>query len=278
LNLSDFLAEYGVAPLRTYHTSFESASEFQGFYVVPQDYLGTSSHDLSKELAHDGTYAHKGWIHGANPIVSGKNTNHRGYPTIQLFKLSGGAYQDHVFVQFWVWLDMKLEYVAGKEWFSFATLTPYADGIWPRTIQLNLSPAGFVALQHVPEQGQFAQDIYQPNAVAFVQKQWVKLSIYMDFTSTNQFHHSFVAAWQDDALVSAARFNSHINPLAVPRTQWPSCLSKWDGASIAQAEQLCGVKYAGGLAQAHFGLYAPPGMASGTIYNDDLTIDEVRVK
>jgi hypothetical protein len=48
--------------------------------------------------------------------------------------------------------------------------------------------------------------------------------------------------------------------------------------SIVQAEQMCGATYVGGLAQAHGGLYAPPGIASGTVYNDDLTIEEVRVK
>jgi hypothetical protein len=278
LSLPDFLAVYGVEPLRTFHTSFESAADFSGFYVVPQAYLGTSSHGLSKEQVHDGTYSHKGWIYGANPIVSGVNTNHRGYPTIPIYKAAGGPYQNHVFIQLWVWLDMNLEDVSERDWFSFATLTPYADDIWPRTIQVNLGSDGFVALQHVPEQGQFAQDIYQPNAMLFPQKTWVKLSIYMDFTSANQFNHSFAAVWQDDTLVSAARFNPRINPLTVPKALWPSCLSGWDGVSILQAEQMCGASYVGGVAQAHFGLYAPPGIASGAIYNDDLTIEEVRVK
>jgi hypothetical protein len=278
LSLPDFLAAYGVEPLRTFHTSFESAADFQGFYVVPQNYLGTSSHDLSTDRAHDGTCSHKGWIYGANQVISGENTNHRGYPTIQLYKTAGGAYQNHVFVEFWVWLDMQIDDVSGKDWFSFVTLTPYADNIWPRTIQVNLDSAGHVALQHVPDQDQFVQDIYQPNAKIFEQRQWVKLSIYMDFTSTNQFNHSFAAVWQDDQLVSAARFNARINPLTVPLVQWPSCLSGWDGVSIVQAEQMCGATYVGGLAQAHGGLYAPPGIASGTVYNDDLTIEEVRVK
>jgi len=277
LRLADFLAGYGVVPLRTFHTSFESADDFRGFYVVPQDYLGTSSHDLSSEAVHDGIYAHKGWIHGANPIVSGVNTNHRGYPTIQIYKTAGGAYQNHVFVEFLVWLDVELEAVSGRDWISFATLTPYADGIWPRTIQVNLGSDGHVALQHVPEQGQFVQDIYQPNAILFPKHQWVKLSIYMDFTSKNQFDHCFAAVWQDDTLVSAARFNPRINPLTVPASQWPSCLSGWDGVSIIQAEEMCGAYYVGGLAQAHFGLYAPPGIESGAVYNDDLSIDEVSV-
>jgi len=277
LNLPDFLAGNGVVPLRTFHTSFESAEDFRGFYIVPQNHLGTSSHDLSRESVHDGTYAHKGWIHGANPVIPGVNTNHRGYPTIQIYKTPGGAYQNHVFIEFMVWIDMKVEAVSGKNWVSLATLTPYADDLWPRTIQLNLGSNGFVALQHVPGQGQFAQDIYQPNAILFPKREWVKLSIYLDFTSTNQFNQCFAAVWQDDMLVSAARFNPRINPLTVPISQWPSCLRGWDGVSIIQAEQLCAANYVGGLAQAHFGLYAQPGIASGAVYNDDLTIEEVSV-
>lgn len=277
LNLPDFLAGYGVVPRRSFHTGFESAEDFLGFYVVPQNHLGTASHDLSSESVYEGAQAHKGWIYGANPIVPGVNTNHRGYPTIQIYETAGGPYQGHVFIEFMVWLDMRLEAVSDQDWFSFATLTPYADNIWPRTIQVNLGFDGFVALQHVPDQGQFVQDIYQPNAMQFPQRQWVKLSVYLDFTSANQFNHSFAAVWQDDVLVSAARFNPRINPLTVPVTEWPSCLLGWDGVSILQAEQMCGALYVGGVAQAHFGLYAPPGLAGGAVYNDDVTIAEVSV-
>ena len=278
LSLSDFLTAHEIAPLRTFHSSFESANDFNGFYIVPQNYMGTSSHDLSKEQVHSGTYSHKGWMYGANKVVSGQNTNHRGYPTIQLYKTSGGAYQGHVFVELWVWLDVKLENMSGKDWFSFATLTPYADDLWARTLQVNLNPTGFVALQHVPNQDQFVQDIYQPNAISFPQKQWVKLSIYIDFTALNQFNHSYAAVWQNGTLISAARFNPRIDPNTIPKSQWPPCLSGWDGVSIQDAENRCGANYVGGVAQAHFGLYASPLLTSGTVYNDDLTIEEVRVK
>jgi hypothetical protein len=42
--------------------------------------------------------------------------------------------------------------------------------------------------------------------------------------------------------------------------------------SAAPVSGGCGV-----LEQAHFGLYAPPAISSGVIYNDDLQIREVSV-
>ncbi|HMY58826.1 MAG TPA: hypothetical protein PK472_11260 [Pseudomonadota bacterium] len=62
-------------------------------------------------------------------------------------------------------------------------------------------------------------------------------------------------------------------PNAVSKDLWPSCLSGWDGVDITKAETMCGLKYVPGkLARAHFGLYAPPLLSAGEVWNDDLEI------
>ena len=55
--------------------------------------MGTTSHDLSTEQVHTGTYSHKGWMYGANPpSTPSVNNGHRGYPTIQLQNTPGGSF------------------------------------------------------------------------------------------------------------------------------------------------------------------------------------------
>jgi len=223
---------------RTFTSSFESVEDFHGFYIVPQAYKNTSWHNQSTEVVHSGTFSHKGWVHGANPPSSiFRNNNHRGYPTIQFQKTAGGVFKTPVDVVFWVWLDMELKPRAGEnEWFSFATFTNDTTDAWKRTVLVNLSWDGFVHLMHVPEQGQ-QERFFQTREIKFPQRQWVKLRVYLDFRSDG----GYAKVWQDDVLVSHARVNN----------------------------------MGGRLAQAHFGLYAPPSITSGVIYNDDLVIREV---
>jgi|CXWL01.1.fsa_nt_gi hypothetical protein len=228
---------------RVFSTSFESISDFNGFYIAPQNHLGTASHDLTTEQVRSGIYAHKGWIYGANPQPPpGGNTNHRGYPTVQLQKTPGGGYVCPCIVTLNVWLDMPLD-VPG-EWFSFATLTPDPSDAWSRTVLVNLSaanpapgtaPGGVVHLMHVPNQGE-RQPTLQTSTILFPMRQWVEIRIYVDFDPVN----GQAMVWQDGQMVSAA-------PVS--------------GGN-------------GKLEQAHFGLYAAPGLASGVIYNDDLEIVE----
>ena len=223
---------------RVFTSSFESVRDFDGFYLVPQAYKGTSWHQLSSEVVHSGTFAHKAWIQGANPLGSLLvNTNHRGYPTIQFQKTRQGVFRTPVDVVLWVWLDMELRPRAGEnEWASFATFTNDQSDAWARTVLVNLSWDGYVHLMHVPEQGR--QDrLFQTKSLKFPQRQWVKLRIYLDFRDDD----GYAKVWQDDVLVSHARVNA----------------------------------MGGTLAQAHFGLYAAPSITRGTIYNDDLTIREV---
>jgi len=126
---------------RVFSISFESVSDFDGFYITPQNYKGTSSHDQSTEQVRSGEYAHKGWIYGSNRRSTWlTNNNHRGYPTIQLYKLPDGAFQTPVMIEFWVWLDMEIK---PGEWFSFATLDHTTRDTWDPVL-INLSDEGIV--------------------------------------------------------------------------------------------------------------------------------------
>ncbi|MHB8881401.1 MAG: heparin lyase I family protein [Thermodesulfovibrionales bacterium] len=217
---------------RRFQTGFEAVDDFQGYYIVPQDHMGSASHDLSSAEIHSGRYSHKGWIYAANPpSTSTHNNNHRAYPTIQLYKTAGGAFKTPVFIEFWVWLDVNL---SPGEWFSFATLDHTTSDSWDAVL-VNLSDQGFVHLMHVPYSGQ-GERTFQTSTLRFPMKQWVKLSIVLHFDR----EHGYAMVWQDDQLVSRAE-----------------------------------VKRGGGfLTQAHFGLYAPPSLSGGVIYNDDLVIKE----
>jgi hypothetical protein len=224
-------------PSRIFQTSFESVADFNGFWIEPQNHMGSASHDLSTEHVHGGTYSHKGWIYAANaPSTPSQNNNHRAYPTVQLHKTSDGAYRTPVLAEFWVWLDMTL---APGEWFSFATFARSSSDSYWDAVLVNLSDTGFVQLMHVPTQGQGTRT-FQTTSVSFPMQTWVKLTVCLDFHSTN----GYAKVWQDDVLVSAADVN---------------------GGN-------------GTLPQAHFGLYAPPSLSSGVVYNDDLTIWERTTK
>ena len=232
-----------IAPGRMFSTSFESVADFDGFYIVPQDHMGTASHDLSSERVHSGTYAHKGWIYGVNPPSTPfVNNNHRAYPTVQLHKTPGGGYACPCFVEFYAWLDMPLD--EPGEWFSFATLARSTSDSYWNAVTVNVSapnPApgttagGVLHLMHVPSAG-LREPTFQTSTIVFPMRQWVRISIYIDLDPAN----GEAKAWQDGQLVSAA-----------PVT----------GGN-------------GKLEQAHFGLYAHPGIGSGVVYNDDLLIIE----
>jgi hypothetical protein len=91
------------APFRLFQTGFESINDFSGFYIVPQNHLNSASHDQSTERVKNGSYSHKGWIYAANPPSTLLiNNNHRGYPTIQLYKTPGGGFKTPALVEFWV--------------------------------------------------------------------------------------------------------------------------------------------------------------------------------
>ena len=223
---------------RVFSTSFESVNDFNGFYIVPQNYMNTSSHELSTEKVHSGTYSHKAWVYGTNPeSTPNQNNNHRAYPTVQFQKTVEGVLHTPCYITLWVFVDMNLvAHTPENQWLSFATFSTDTSNTWKRTICVNLSYDGFVHLMHVPLQGQ-KEWLFQTNSVKFTQNKWVKLKVYLDTRPQT----GYAKVWQNDTLVSYARIS--------------------DGN--------------GTLAQAHFGLYAAPSVSSGVIYNDDLEIREV---
>ncbi len=223
---------------RTFFTSFESVSDFSNFYIVPQNYQGSASHDLSAEQVFSGAKSHKGWIYSAyNPTNPWINNNHRGYPTIQLHKTSGGSFVTPVLITFQVWLDMNLKQMSPEnEWFSFATIADDASDAWNSPVLVNLSYDGFVHLMHVPSMGQKITS-FQTTSLSYPKSQWVQIKVFLDFQNPE----GVVKVWQNGTLVS-------------------------------QAKVYCRKKT---IAQLHFGLYAPPTVSSGSVYNDDLKIEEI---
>ena len=220
---------------RRYATGFEAIADFAGFYIVPQGHKGTTFQELSGEVVRSGRLAHKAWITGPNrPSSWFVNNNHRGYPTIQLYKLPGGGFRTPVRVVLWVWLDME---IAKGEWFSFATLDHTTSDTWDPVL-VNLSDEGFVHLMHVPGNGR-SEWSFQTDSIRFPQRQWVELRVELHFDKDA----GYAAVWQDGQLVSRA---------PVRRGN-------------------------GRLTQAHFGMYAPPSVTGGVVYNDDLTITEINV-
>ncbi|OHD60364.1 MAG: hypothetical protein A2096_08440, partial [Spirochaetes bacterium GWF1_41_5] len=233
--------------LWTFSSSFESSSDFENFYIVPSgDY--DSKHENSTEMVYSGTYAHKAWIVKARADNNDGAVYmpHRAYPTVQFDKTPEGIYRTPCLVTVWVNLDMTLIRRASghiDDWFSFVTLTCDASDNWSRTVLVNIGPTGYIVLMHVPNQGE-QEYIYQvssandPSSVhIFPQKTWVRLDVLIDFNAS----HGYAKVWQNGILVSHANVK--------------------------------GGK--GGLAQAHFGLYASAAVSSGTIFNDDLRIKEI---
>ena len=234
-------------PPRTFETSFEALADFDGFYIVPPGEYA-SSHELSSENVQQGSYAHKAWIVAARASTNDgpEYLPHRAYPTIQLQKTTDGIYRTPCLVSLWANLDISLvDRPAGSidDWFSFVTLTPDSSDNWSRTVLVNIGPDGYARLMHVPRQGEQAY-IYQASlatdpggALKYPYREWVRLDVYIDFGAAG----GYAKVWQNGDLVSHA---------AVEGGQ-------------------------GGLAQAHFGLYASAAISSGTIYNDRLRIMEV---
>ncbi|QFR38849.1 polysaccharide lyase [Candidatus Gracilibacteria bacterium 28_42_T64] len=224
---------------KIFSTSFESVDDFKGFYITPQSYKNTTFHELSESIVHSGKFSHKAWIKGENPTsTTMTNNNHRGYPTIQFNKTEGGILESPVYVTFWVWLDMDLNtsHDGGEnDWFSFATFTDDESDRWKRTVLVNLSHDGFVHLMHTTDRGE-KEYIFQTSSIKFPQKEWVELKVYLDFSD-----NSYAKVWQNGELVSHANIGNIKNRLA----------------------------------QAHFGMYSPPKMTSGIVYNDDLKIEMV---
>jgi len=237
----DIHAPTYVGAERNFSSSFDLESDFDGFYIVPQGDYDTN-HTLSTDEINDTTFAHKAWILQARDIDNESTPTylpHRGYPTVQLDKTADGIYRKSL-VSLMVYLDMNLTARAGiDDWFSFITLSPDSSDSWSRTVLVNVAPDGYARLVHVPNQGEQTYIYQEENNISmkFPFRQWVRFDVYIDFDETN----GYAKVWQDGVLVSHANVNGGL----------------------------------GGLAQAHFGMYAAAAVEAGTIYNDKLRIQEV---
>jgi len=224
---------------RVFESSFESETDFSGFYITPQGHQGTTYQELTDSMVHTGNYAHKAWIIGANPASTNSvNNNHRGYPTVQFQNTEEGVFKTPCYITLWVWVDMELkkDSLGGEDdWLSLATFTDDESVNWSRTVLVNVGHEGFLHLGHVPIQGQ-QEYIFQNKSLKFPQKEWVEIKVFFDFGVDG-----YAKVWQNGTLVSHAKVNNVENKLS----------------------------------QAHFGLYCPPQMISGIVFNDDLLIREV---
>ena len=239
----DALASVGLRPLSDYAATpivtmgFESASEAAGWYTTPQTSL--THYELSTDEVHSGRTSLKAWVTGANTAnTEPDGPNHRGYPTVQLYKRPGGC-ATPCLVSLWAWADIPT--VKGQ-WYQIATLSPSSTDAWLPSQLVNVGAEGYLHTMHVPTQG-LAEHQYQRTDIPFPQKQWVKVDIIIDYRPDG----GAIAAFQDGVLVSVAKIDGTVEA---------------NGGGV--------------LNQAHFGMYAPPSIASGVIYNDDLVIAELR--
>jgi hypothetical protein len=165
---------------RVFQTSFESESDFSGFYIVPQGEFD-SNHELSAERKVSGEHSHKAWITAARADNNDglEYRPHRAYPTIQLYKSSMGSFVTPCLISFYAYLDISLEDKPSgsiDDWFSFATLSPDDSDNWVRTIGVNIAPDNLLRLVHVPNQGQ-QQYLYQNETLKYPYREWVKIYI-----------------------------------------------------------------------------------------------------
>jgi hypothetical protein len=122
------------------------------------------------------------------------------------------------------------------DWLSLATLArSTSDSFWDAVL-ININDHGIVHLMHVPAVGLKEWD-FQDNSNPIPLKQWVRISAIIDFDP----EHGHADVYMNGIKVSSAQVRSGH----------------------------------GKLEQAHFGLYAPPWINSGVIYNDDLLIKEL---
>lgn len=227
---------------RSYSTSFETLSDFSNFYIVPQNYQNAATHQLSTSVVRTGTYAHQAQVYARGPTCPAwQNCNHRGYPTVQLHKTAAGGYSGNLLIEFYVYLT-GFAFASG-DWVSLATLSADSSDAWSRVVLVNIgrinnSSQVFTQLMHVPVMEQSGWS-YQTTSAGdqFTQNAWHKISVCLNLSPTN----GSARVFQNGTLVSSASVRG-----------------------------TCGI-----LQQAHFGLYAAPAISTGTMYNDDLTIQEV---
>ena len=178
---------------RRFVTGFESLSDFSGMYVSPQ--TSSTRHLLVSSPRHTGMRAHCGWLTGAGTSSDTDGPNHRGYPTVQLWRLDPGGFATPAVVDLWVWADVTMK---PGQWVSLATLSADASDRWARVVTVNLDPGGWIVVFHVPDQGRHLPTI--ETHLPFPRRAWVHLTIRIDFDARN----GSIEVRQNDELVARA--------------------------------------------------------------------------
>lgn len=177
---------------REFRSGFESVSEFDESYIVPQNYQSAASHDLTTDRVYSGSYSHKGWIY------STAADSHRAYPTVQFHKLPEGSFTGLVYMELMVYLENVVIPTGSGHWFSFITVARRSiDSEW-EAVTVNLGYEGIVHVMHVPSSG-MKEWTYQSTDLFFPQNQWVKLGLCISMDPQN----GFARAYQNGTLVSA---------------------------------------------------------------------------
>jgi hypothetical protein len=187
----------GPAATRVFETGFESIADFSGMYISPQ--TASTKHALVAAPRHAGKFAHCAWLTGPGTSADTDGPNHRGYPTVQLFRVPpGGGFATPAVVDLWVWADVAMR---PGQWVSLATFTPDPSNLWSRVVTVNLDPGGWINVFHVPNQGQHLPDVetHRP----FPLRTWVHLDVKIDFAAD----HGSIAVRQDGNLVAKANVN-----------------------------------------------------------------------
>ena len=243
---TEALGSVGLRPVGDYSKSllveipFEDTAETAAWYSTPQTPL--THHEISDELVHGGSRSFKAWVTGENSEnIEPDGPNHRGYPTIQLDK-GPGACVTPCLLSLWVWADIPT--VAG-EWYQIATVTPSANDSWFPAQVVNVGAEGWLHVMHVPSYGK-SEYAFQRRDLLFPTKQWVKVDIVLKYS----FDGGAIAVFQNDELINVSR----IDPTNIEMTET-------EDARL--------------LNQMHFGMYGPPTLATGVIFNDDLAIYEL---
>jgi hypothetical protein len=119
------------------------------------------------------------------------------------------------------------------EWVSLATASPDPSDRWSRVVTVNVGWEGWLHLFHVPDQG-LGERLFQRTDRPFPRGRWVRVTLWLDLDPSG----GAAAVWQNRRLMSAARVRGG------------------DGT----------------VDQLHFGLYAPPSLTRGVVWNDDIAV------
>lgn len=232
-----------------------SLDEFDGFYITPTPRYSSHEHELTSEVGRDDT--HRAWMYADNTARPESDKNHRAYPTIQIQNISGKTegFNPYALIDFECKVDVDLVDVTDKDWVSLATWETYSDNTWPRATLLNIDKDYGYHLQHLHQTG----DSHPATGrVTMTQGAWTRIVILLCFERhPGASLDSWVYAWADGTLVAQ---------------------SSWTNRYSGATEAANSITHFGGLTQFHAGLYAPPALDDGQVWNDNLYISQLSLQ